>query len=126
MKIVTSKKNRKGLSVQLMSGVVVLFDKDCIGILEDDSKFDELVKRDLSISKFIEETTSNSELVEVTESIESNDKQEELTEVVDSSIDIDILKVEELQEICRASNLDEREWKTLKKSQLISYIRENI
>jgi len=50
MKIRTSKPNRKNISVQLLDGVIVAFNQELVGELEDESRIEELMSRDLSIS----------------------------------------------------------------------------
>jgi hypothetical protein len=112
MKIATSKENRKGIKVQLLPGVTVLFDQDGVGVLEDESKFDELQKRDPSISK-------------VTDKDGKKDKPQEETPT-EQGTGIESLKVEELQELCKNAGLEDKEWKSLKKADLVSYVKSNL
>jgi len=64
MKIKTSKTNRVNLAVRLMDGVLVKFDHNLEGELEDESKLEALLERDPSISLVGEEEATSETVVE--------------------------------------------------------------
>lgn len=144
MKIKTSKPNRRDISVQLMDDVIVAFNNVGVGELEDGSRIEELMKGDPSISLVEdymtepsgEEIHENPEVegdiieAEVSEPEVEDNAADNDSDVLDpesevEELDMDDLKVSELQELCSDAGLEKKEWKDLKKAELIKYIEEN-
>jgi len=152
MKIKTSKLNRSNLEVQLIKGVSVYFDSNLQGDLKEEDRFEEIVKRDSSISsaepeaekadenKGLEaekadeefentaENTVDSEEQKATEESLVEQTEEKVSEekAEDTGLDLQSLKVDELRDLCKEAELDKNEWKDLKKDQLIKYIEERL
>jgi len=152
MKIRTSKPNRKNISVQLLDGVIVAFNQELVGELEDESRIEELMSRDLSISlvedhmvdrteeeiyenplvegEIIEAEVSDIEdAVDVDSTTMNLDNDEDLGSITEEDVeeyDMDDMTVAELQQLCKDAGLKNKDWKDLRKPELIDFVKKNI
>lgn len=135
MLIKTSRVNRRNLKVQLMDEVIVHFNEELIGDLKEEDKLEAILVRDSSISlveesketkkevknvakEKVEEVATEEATVSIVEEAKEIEKEE-----VEAKLGLEDLKVSELQELCQEAKLPEEEWKNLKKTDLISYVK---
>ena len=123
MKITTTKVNRKNLVVQI-GNHSIKFDENLQAEVED-SIVEELISEDSSITLEVDQTTSVvSEEATVSEAtvVESTGTNT-LEETTSTDIDLEQLSVKDLQEVCVSLDIDEKQYKNLKKPELIKFIQ---